>query len=127
MIAQPDSATAKDRQTHLWFALKKKLTASDGAEFFELSVKDFEIPGGALGLDMFDATVVSINSEKDPKTIFLAVTDTLTPEAALHLNSASHLAFSKGDKVEFSGVAESFTFDPFMLTFQALKLRRSKR
>jgi hypothetical protein len=58
-----------------------------------------------------------------PKTLVLGVLDPTKPDATLNFQEPLPASAVKvGDKVEFSGVGESFTKEPYMLTFKDAEL-----
>jgi hypothetical protein len=106
-----NSRIASDPQFKLWYTIKTNLTGDQGDQFFNNTVKDAEIPGGAEGVKDFTGTVISIG-----------VDDPTKPDATLLFSQplpASALEKIKvGQKLDFSGVADSYTKDPYMLTFK---------
>ncbi len=56
-----------------------------------------------------------------PKEIVLAIENGTTPDATLKLDSALPGRMEPGAEIEFDGVAESYTKDPFMVTFKVEK------
>jgi len=106
----------------LWYTIKSNLTGDQADAFFANSVKDFEIPGGAEGVKTFSGTVISIDPPDKPTKVVLGVQDPTKPDCTLVFTTAlpaSALDTIKvGGKIDFSGVADSFTKDPYMLTFK---------
>jgi hypothetical protein len=109
---------ASDPQFKLWYTIETNLKGDQGDQFFASNVKDAEIPGGAEGVKNFKGTVISV----DPNKVVLGVDDPQTADATLLFSKA--LPASASDKIkvgqplEFSGVADSYTKDPYMLTFK---------
>lgn len=106
----------------LWYTIKSNLTGDQADSFFTNSVKDFEIPGGAEGVKTFNGTVISIDPPDKPTKVVLGVQDPTKPDCTLTFTNplpAAALDIIKvGGKVDFSGVADSFTKEPYMLTFK---------
>ena len=106
----------------LWYTIKTNLVGEQSDSFFASSVKDFEIPAGAEGVKNFSGTVISIDPADKPTKVVLGVEDPAKGDAALLFSQplpASALDTIKvGGKLEFDGVVDSFTKDPYMLTFK---------
>jgi len=126
-IAKKEAATLQQRidtdpAFKLWYSIKQGLTGDNGDSFFTNSVKDYEIPGGAEGVKTFSGTVISINPPDHPTTIVLGIEDPTKPDATLTfskpLPAAALDKIKVGQKLDFSGVADSYTKDPYMLTFK---------
>jgi hypothetical protein len=113
---------ASDPAFKLWYTVETNLKGDQGDQFFANSVKDTEIPGGAEGVKNFTGTVISIDPPDKPTKVVLGVDDPQTPDATLLFTQplpASALDKIKvGQKLDFSGVADSYTKDPYMLTFK---------
>ncbi len=101
----------------LWYSIESNLK-DKGDAFFDSSVKDYEIPGGAEGVKTFSGTVISA----DPSKVTLGVEDPAKPDTTLlfttPLKDTEAAKIKVGDKLEFSGIADSFVKDPYMLTFK---------
>jgi hypothetical protein len=112
---------ASDPAFKLWYTIKQSLTGDQGQSFFDSQMKGADIPGGAGGVKEFSGTIISIDPPDSPTKVVLGVEDPTKPDVTLTFTKplpASALDKIKvGQKLEFSGVAESFTKDPFMLVF----------
>jgi len=126
-IAAQQAKALEDRMNadpafKLWYTIQTNLTGDNGEQFWDSSVKDAEIPGGAEGVKYFSGTVISIDPPDRPTKIVLGVTDPQTPDATLLFSQplpASALDKIKvGQKLEFGGVADSYAKNPYMLTFK---------
>jgi Tfp pilus assembly protein PilF len=122
---QADAINARissDPAYKIWLGLKQSLTADNGDQVFNSQVKDADIPGGAEGVKSFTGTVISIDPPDRPTKVVLGVDDPTKPDATLEFSQAlpaSALEKIKvGEKLDFSGVADSYTKDPYMLTFK---------
>ena len=71
------------------------------------------------GVKNFNGTVISLTPADKPTTVVLGVTDPTKPDATLVFTQPLPPdAVKVGTKVDFSGVADSFTPNPYMLTFK---------
>ena len=106
----------------IWYAIKQSLTGDQGEQFFNSNVKETDVPGGAEGVKGFSGTIISIDPPDHPTKVVLGVEDPTKPDATLEFSqplAATALDKIKvGEKLEFSGVADSYTKDPYMLTFK---------
>ena len=123
--AQADATNqrmAQDPGFKLWYTIETNLKSDQGDQFFGSNVKGAEIPGGAEGVKNFSGTVISVDPADRPTKVVLGVEDPTKPDATLEFSSplpASALDKEKpGSKLEFSGIADSFVKDPYMLTFK---------
>ena len=114
----------------LWYTVQQALIADGGQAYFDANVKDADLPGGANDVKVFKGIVVSMDPPEKPTKIMLDVFDSANPDKAKPETAATDkpdatLIFGDpvtapvkvGDVIEFSGVADSFTKDPYMLTF----------
>jgi hypothetical protein len=112
---------ASDPAFKMWYAVKQNLQ-DKGDAFFTSDIKDVEIPGGAEGVKDFNGTVISLDPPDKPTKVVLGVEDPTKPDATLEFSQPlPPEALDKikvGQKLDFSGVADSFTKDPYMLTFK---------
>ncbi|MGA8028894.1 MAG: hypothetical protein WB992_17265 [Bryobacteraceae bacterium] len=119
---QMNQRIASDPQFKLWYTIKQSLTGDQGDQFFNSNVKDAEIPGGAEGVKNFTGTVISIDPPDHPTKVTLGVEDPTKADATLEfsqpLPSSALEKVKIGSKLDFSGVADSYTKDPYMLTFK---------
>jgi hypothetical protein len=125
MNADADAMNARikaDPAFALWYTLKTNLVGDQGPTFFGNSVKDTEIPGGANGVKSFTGTVLTVEPAEKPTRVTLGVEDPAKADTTLIFTTpipASALTKIKvGEKIDFGGVADSFTKDPYMLTFK---------
>jgi len=105
----------------LWYSIQQNLTGDQGPTFFTNSMKGVEVPAGAQGVQNFSGTVISIDPADKPTKVTLGVDDPAKADATLSFSQplpASALDKIKvGQKLEFDGVVDSFTKEPYMLTF----------
>jgi hypothetical protein len=104
-----------DPQFKIWYAIESQLKSDAGPAFFKDNVEGAEIPGSSQN---FTGTVISVDASK----VVLAVEDPTVPDATIlftsPLKDTEAAKIKVGDKLPFSGVAESYTKDPYMLTFK---------
>lgn len=102
----------------LWqTAIKDPLTKDGGDAYFEMSVKDSLLPGGANGVQKFKGTIISMTPETKPKQIVLALEQPNVPDVTLELSQALPGKMEPGEELQFEGVAKSYTRQPFMVVF----------
>jgi len=110
----------------LWYSVKASLTGDSGATYFGGNVKDVELPGGAAfggtTVKYFSGTILSLDPADKPTKITLGIEDPTKADATLIFTTAipaSALTKIKvGEKINFTGVVDAFTKDPYMLTFK---------
>ncbi len=120
--AQLQERINSDPAFKLWYSIKQSLTGDQGDQFFSTNMKDAEIPGGAEGVKDFTGTVISIDPPDRPTKVVLGIEDPTKPDATLLFSQplpASALDKIKiGSKLDFSGVADNYVKEPYMLTFK---------
>jgi tetratricopeptide (TPR) repeat protein len=97
-------------QLALWMGVKKMLTAPDGAQYFENSMKGAAVPA-------LKGKVISAKPPVRSKEIVVGVADPNTPEITLKLDAPLKGKPEIGEEIEFEGVPSAFQPDPFMVTF----------
>jgi hypothetical protein len=116
--AKTQSRMDSDPGFKLWYTIESNLKGEQGDTFFNNTVKDAEIPGGAEGVKDFSGTVISV----DPSKVTLGVTDPKVADTTIlfttPLRDSEVAKITVGSTMQFSGVAESYTKDPYMLTFK---------
>lgn len=100
-----------------WYAVKQNVQ-DKGDAFFNDQVKGLELPGDEGG-KVFNGTIISV----DPSKVTLGIEDPTKPDATLEFSQPLPAAamtdkIKVGEKLDFSGIAESFVKDPYMLTFK---------
>lgn len=98
-------------QRFFWIRLKSALTAANGMEYFNGGMKESLVPPKEQA--PLKGKVVSSTK----KSFVLALADDTTPEVTLVLEKAMREELAPGTTVEFWGVAEKLTQNPFMLEF----------
>jgi hypothetical protein len=102
-----------------WYAIESQLKTDQGSAFFKNNVEGAEIPGGSDEASKnFTGTVISV----DPSKVVLGVEDPAVPDATIEFTSplkdTEVAKITVGSKLPFSGIAESYTKDPYMLVFK---------
>jgi hypothetical protein len=110
-------AAAENPQLALWKSVKDQLTAENGQQYFEMTVKGAALPGGANGITKFKGTLIQQKPALNPKELVVGITSPDTPEVTLKLETPLRGKADPGTVLQFEGVASAFTKDPFMLTF----------
>lgn len=105
----------------LWKNIKTALTAADGDTYFSTSMKDALLPGGANNVQQFRGKLISMTPAVRPKELILSIEDGTTPDCKLIMDSPLPGKMEPGAELSFSGVAKSYTKDPFMVTFDVEK------
>ncbi len=120
-IEEENKERAANPSLALWKSIKDQLTAAGGQGYFDGSVKDAALPGGAGGVEKFTGKLVSMEPATRPKKLVLAITDSTTPEVTLSLDAPLPGKADPGTTISFSGVAKEFTATPFNVTFAVEK------
>jgi len=110
---------AADPALAFWVKLKTALTAPDGVSYFDNGMKNAVIP--PEGQPLLTGTVISQEPARNPKVVVLGVEDPNKPEVTLRFETPLPGSAPVGQKIQFRGVATSFTPEPFMVTFEAEK------
>lgn len=120
-IAAEEAQEKANPMLALWKRIGTELKGPDGAAYFENNMKGAALPGGVEGVQKFTGKLVSMTPEVRPKELVLAVSDPNTPDVTLKLDSPLPGKMEPGGDIEFDGVAESYTREPFMVTFTVEK------
>lgn len=116
---QEDAAAHPDLA--LWTTVKAALTAPGGQSYFEANMKGTKLPGGANGVQKFKGKVISMEPATRPKTVVLGIENGAVPDATLKFEVPLTGKVEPGTELAFSGVAQSYTANPFMVTFNVDK------
>ena len=98
----------------LWRTIRAALTGADGDSYFESSVKDAGLPPADGSFKMFTAKVVE---QKSPTEIIVAV-DNPAGDVSLQFDGPLKGTIDVGSEIKFKGAVDSFTKDPYTLTFK---------
>ena len=107
---QEEEKAKQNPELALWKNIKAALTGPDGANYFNSSMKDAQLP-------TLKGRVVKLEPENKPKTVILALEDGATPDATLKFEMALPGKVEPGTELSFEGVPESYTANPFMVVF----------
>jgi hypothetical protein len=110
-LAKDQKLQQENPQRYFWVRLKEALSAANGMEYFNGGMKEALVPNK----DQAPLKGVVISSTK--KNVVLALADDTTPEVTLVMDTAMKEELAAGTVVEFWGVAEKLTQEPFMLEF----------
>jgi tetratricopeptide (TPR) repeat protein len=91
----------------LWRTLRDKLTGPDGVAYFAAEMKGTEIP----------TLKGKIVEQKSPRELLVSI-DGPDAEATLRLSAPLKTRRDPGTGIEFSGIPQSFTSQPFMLVLE---------
>jgi len=98
----------------LWLNLKNELTGANGESYFNTNMKGAQTPA-------FTGALVSEEPETRPRKLVLAIADGKTPDCTIELESPLPGKADPGTQITFQGIAQSYTANPFMVTFKAEK------
>jgi tetratricopeptide (TPR) repeat protein len=106
----------------LWLGLKKELQSDNGAQFFENTMKNANVPGGAQGINTLRGTLIAAKPAANAKELVLGIEKADIPEVTLRLETPVKGKPVIGSPVDFEGVPMEFTKSPFMVTFDSAKV-----
>ncbi len=116
-LEQQEKEAAAHPDLVLWTSIKTQLTAADGATYFTNSMKGTLLPGGANGVQKFTGKVISMEPATRPKTVVIGIENPTVPDATLKFETPLPGKVDPGTTLSFSGVADSYTANPFMVVF----------
>jgi hypothetical protein len=116
-----------EQQSNLWLSIKRELIGLRGEQYFEQSLKDANIPGGANGLYAFEGILVSSTPARHPNEFLIAMPGEKTPEVTLRLKGQLDKPLPAGTPVSIEGVVKAFAREPFMLTLDVETVKRAVR
>lgn len=120
--AEADDAAAKaNPMLALWKSIHQELVGDGGVAYFENNMKGAALPGGANGVTKFKGKLISMTPATRPKELVLAIEDSNKADVTLKVDSPLPGKMEPDGMIEFDGVAESYTKDPFMVTFAVEK------
>jgi hypothetical protein len=117
-LKQEEEAAKANPQLALWKRIKEELQGANGQQYWDTGMKD-----AAVGVPDANNTPVltgTVIEQKSPKELVLAIGDEKTPELTLVADAAVGKV-EPGTKLTFTGVAKSYTANPFMVTMEAEK------
>jgi len=98
----------------LWKSIKAELTGANGPAYFESSMK------GAM-LPELTGKVISMTPPLKPKRVVIAIESGTVPDATLVFDVPLPGKVEPGTTLKFKGEPESYTANPFMVTFKVDK------
>jgi len=110
-IAADEKMKTEKPQLYFWTRLRDALAAEGGASYFEGSMKDALVP------QLEQAPLRGTVLESTRKMAKLALSDATTPEVTLNFAPALKADLAPGAVVEFWGVAQKLSKEPFNLEF----------
>lgn len=122
--AASSTSAPADPELALWLSVKKGLSGPGGRDYFELRMKDRQLPDPASGVEHFKGIVISSKPTSRPSELVLAMSDGKTPEVTVTLRDARQnlvplvKPVPPGSGVEFEGIPYAFTQNPFMVSFE---------
>lgn len=114
-----DKLKTENPQLYLWLNLKDNLKGPDGEKNFEGGMKGSDAGLGLANISGFKGKLISQTPETNPKELQLSVEDGITPDVTIQFEEALKGKADAGIEIEFKGQVESFTKDPYTLTFKA--------
>jgi len=104
----------------LWISIKRELTGANGATYYESTLKNAHIPGGAevggTKIEKLKAKAVSCDKPKGTKKIVVGLSSPDMSEITLQFDNPVGCP-EKGADIEFAGQVIEFTPEPFNVTF----------
>ena len=107
----------------LWIRIKTALTGSDGANYFDTSMKGAGLPGGYPGVPEFKGKLIEAKPALRPKELVLSVEDGKTADVTLKLDAPLVGKMEPGTEIGFQGIATAYTASPYMVTFDVEKAK----
>jgi len=105
----------------LWKRIRTELQREGGNAYFDASMKGCALPGNVNGVMKFKGKLVGMMPTLRPRELVLAIENPDKPDVTLRLDSALPGKMDVGAEISFEGVADSFSKDPFMVTFTVEK------
>ena len=113
-------AAANNPSLPFWIkSVKEPLQAEAGAQYFESTVKTYELP--PAGQPLLQGSVISQTPPRAPKVVVLGIENPKVGEVTLKLDAPMAGPAEPGTVIKFKGVATGFTREPFMVTFDVEK------
>ena len=109
-LAKQEQFAKEHPELAMWKNVKDQLTGADGTNYFESSMKGAAFP-------KMTGKVIKLDPETKPKVVVLAIEDGTTPDATLKFEAPLPGKVDPGTELTFEGVPESYTSNPYMVTF----------
>jgi tetratricopeptide (TPR) repeat protein len=113
-LEKEQAEAAANPSLALWKQIKTALTAPDGDTYFNSSMKGTLLPE-------FSGKVVSMTPALKPKAVVVAIENGTTGDATLKFETPLPGKVAAGTVLKFQGMPESYTGNPFMVTFAVEK------
>lgn len=111
------AAAAADPAKAMWQNIKDQLSADTGQAYFDKDIKGSALP-------KFKGKLISATPETNPKELVLGIAgDGKIGEVTLKLDAALRGKMDAGTEIGFEGVANAYSKDPFMVTFDVEKAK----
>ncbi len=120
-IEAEEAAARANPMLALWKRIRTELQSDTGPAYFENNMKGAALPANVNGVAKLKGKIISMVPATKPKEIIVAIENPNVPDATLRLDSALPGKMEPGAEIEFDGVAESYTKDPFMVVFSVEK------
>jgi hypothetical protein len=117
-----ETAPAADPAIELWRSIRRALTGADGQAYFNASVKDALVPGGANGVGRFPATVIGVETAGKETILRVSVDGGSETDGRLSLGT-SRFRPTPGTKIEFAGIVTGFSGQPYKLELRVSEVR----
>jgi hypothetical protein len=118
--AAEEEAAKKFPDKAVWKDLKGALTGDGGQAYFDSGMKGAALPGGiekaGQKVTKFRGKLVSATPETNPKELVLSISGDIG-DVTLKLDAPLKGKMEPGAELTFSGVASSYTKEPFMVVF----------
>lgn len=114
-IEKREALAKADPALALWVSIKENLTEQGGDKYFVENMKDALIP--PENMVPFKATLISHEPAKNPKILVLGIEDPQKADVTLKFEEPLPGVAPPGTALQFRGAPESFTREPFMVTF----------
>jgi len=116
-IEADEAAARANPMLALWKSIRQELISDGGAAYFENNMKGAALPGGVNGITKFEGRLISMKPSVRPRELVLAIENPNTPDVTVKLEAPLPGKMEPGAEIGFDGVADSYTKDPFMVTF----------
>jgi hypothetical protein len=113
-VEKENADRAANPKMTIWLDVKKELTGDNGPAYFEMNMKESEFP-------TMKGKIVSMTPATRPKEIVLGIEKGDVGDAKLKFEAALAGKMEPGEELEFTGVPQSFSKDPFMVVFDVEK------
>lgn len=98
----------------IWTDVKKELQGPNGPSYFESMVKD-------SGFLKMKGKIISMTPATRPKELVVGVEKGDVADATLKFEAALPGKMDAGEEIEFEGVPQSYTANPYMIVFEVEK------